>query len=112
MSYRLEDYQFELPQSLIAQTPVEPRDQSRLLVLHRASGKIEHRKFLDLPDYVDARDLIVANNTRVLPARLRGHRLQADGTLGGRVEFLLLEEREPLVWEGAFKASAKTAKKK
>ena len=107
MSFRLEDYHFELPQSLIAQTPVEPRDHSRLLVLHRSSGKMEHRTFLDLPEYLDSRDLVVANNTRVLPARLRGHRVQADGALGGRVEFLLLEEREPLVWEGAFKASAK-----
>lgn len=107
MSYRLEDYSFELPESLIAQTPVEPRDHSRLLVLHRSSGKIEHRRFLDLPEYLDSRDLVVANNTRVLPARLQGHRVKPDGTLGGRVEFLLLEEREPLVWEGAFKASAK-----
>jgi S-adenosylmethionine:tRNA ribosyltransferase-isomerase len=107
MSYQLDDYDYVLPPELIAQQPVEPRDHSRLMVLHRASQKIEHRRFLDLPEYVDAQDCVVANNTRVIPARLEGKRILPDGGEGGRVEFLLLEEVEPCVWEGAFHASAK-----
>lgn len=105
--HSIDAYDFELPESLIAQTPAVPRDSSRLLVVDRASGKISHRVFTDLPEYLDAKDLLVANNTRVMKARLLGSRLLETGELGGKVEFLMLEELEPLVWEGMFHASAK-----
>ena len=122
ISSRLEAYDYELPERLIAQHPAEPRDGSRLLVLDRAKGSWEHRKFLELPDLLDSRDLCVANNTRVLKARLLGRRVAAvapearggksaapavGGPIGGKVEFVLLEEREPRVWEGLFHASAR-----
>lgn len=103
----LSSYDYELPEKLIAQVPAEPRDSSRLLVLHRASGKWEHRHFRDLPEYFDSKDLFVANNTQVLKARLLGHRLKEGGIAGGKVEFVMLEEKGPLTWEGLFHASAK-----
>jgi S-adenosylmethionine:tRNA ribosyltransferase-isomerase len=105
--FSLDDYDFELPESLIAQVPAEPRDSSRLLVVDRASGRWEHKNFRDLADYLDAKDHVVANNTRVLKARLLGTRLRDDGTSGGQVEFVLLEELAPLQWEGVMKASGK-----
>lgn len=113
--HSLSAYDFHLPEELIAQKPVEPRDASRLLVIHRKTGTWAHRTFRDLPEYLDASDLLVANNTQVIPARLAGHRRLevkgADGVLreevGGKVEMLLLEEIEPLVWEGAFHAAAR-----
>src|SRR6185437_11880738 len=105
----LSDYDYHLPEELIAQRPAEPRDSSRLFVIHRDSGRFEHRHFTDLPGYV-AGDLLVANNTKVLKARLLGHRVGAaasgsraiDGRVGGKVEFVLLEELAPRVWEGLF----------
>jgi S-adenosylmethionine:tRNA ribosyltransferase-isomerase len=107
----LDAYDFALPPELIAQEPAEPRDSSRLLVVDRARGTWEHKVFTDLPAYLDERDLLVANNTRVFKARLLGQRLieKPDGMFerGGRVEFLLLEEVSPRVWEGAFHASVK-----
>ncbi|HET7036657.1 MAG TPA: tRNA preQ1(34) S-adenosylmethionine ribosyltransferase-isomerase QueA [Thermomicrobiaceae bacterium] len=90
----LRDYDYELPEELIAQTPVEPRDASRLLVLDRASGQIEHRVFGEIGDYLAPGDLLVVNDTRVLPARLHGHRPS-----GGEVEILLLARRAPGLWE-------------
>lgn len=113
-SETLEAYQYPLPEQLIAQVPAEPRDSSRLLVIHRESGSAkpwEHRRFLDLPEYLDSRDLVIANNSRVIKARLLGHRLGAgssEGILGGKVELVLLEEKEPRVWECLFKASARS----
>jgi S-adenosylmethionine:tRNA ribosyltransferase-isomerase len=134
-SEKLSDYHFDLPEELIAQKPVEPRDSSRLLVIDRKTGTWEHRHFRDLSDYLDAKDLLIANNTKVLRARLLGHRIlksdelahglhrpnagahantQLDAgvavpssRLGGKVEFLMLEEKSPRVWEGLFHASAK-----
>jgi len=106
----LSSYDFHLPEELIAQKPAEPRDSARLLVIHRQSGKWEHRKFLDLPEYLSRGDLLVANNTRVLKARLLGYRLreeQGRWIPGGKIEFLLLEELAPGVWEGMFHAAAK-----
>jgi S-adenosylmethionine:tRNA ribosyltransferase-isomerase len=102
----LDSYDYELPERLIAQKPAEPRDSSRLMVIHRAEGRWEHRRFSDLPEYLGSQDVLVANNTRVMKARLLGQRLR-EGTLGGKVEFVMLEEVEPLTWEGLFHASAK-----
>ena len=91
----LSAYDFHLPESQIAQFPVQPRDHSRLLVVHRESGRLEHRTFRDLPAYLDERDLLVANNTRVMRARLPGRRILSGAgeplALGGKIEMLLLE---------------------
>jgi len=91
----LSDFDYDLPAEMIAQEPVRPRDHSRLLVLHRESGAIEHRRFLDFPDYLRAEDVAVFNDTRVFPARLKGRREPS----GAAVEALLLREVEPGVWE-------------
>ena len=88
------DFDFDLPQELIAQTPSPERDQSRLLVLHRASGKLEHRQFRDLLEYLHPDDLLVLNDSRVIPARLRGVNLHT----GGQFEILLLEENATNDW--------------
>jgi S-adenosylmethionine:tRNA ribosyltransferase-isomerase len=84
---------------LIAQTPIEPRDASRLLVVHRSDGRIEHRRFPDLLDYLQPGDLLVANDSRVIPARLFGHKVPT----GGRVEILLLNPRDDGTWEALLK---------
>ncbi|HEU5349933.1 MAG TPA: tRNA preQ1(34) S-adenosylmethionine ribosyltransferase-isomerase QueA, partial [Ktedonobacterales bacterium] len=92
------DFTYDLPPELIAQTPIEPRDSSRLLVLHRSNGHIEHRHFRDIGDYLRKGDLLVANQSRVLPARLLGAK---EGS-GGRAEVLLLAIRNDLgtdYWE-------------
>ena len=89
------DFFYELPQDLIAQTPLEPRDSSRLMVLYKDSGKIEHRIFRDLIDYLDEGDCLILNNTRVIPARIYGVKKET----GAYVEFLLLKQRENNVWE-------------
>src|SRR6266566_9472434 len=86
---KISDFDYDLPQALIAQTPVEPRDASRLLVLNRATGAIEHRHFRDIGAYLRPGDLLIANHSRVIPARLLGHRAET----GGAVEVLLLAER-------------------
>ena len=88
-------FNYSLPPELIAQTPIEPRDASRLMVVHRASGEIEHRTFRDIGHYLRAGDLLVLNQTRVIPARLVGRKA---GT-GGRVELLLLARRGEVTWE-------------
>ena len=88
-------YKFDLPEELIAQTPVEPRDASRLMCLDRESGAISHRHFRDLPSLLRPGDLLVANDSRVLPARLYG---QKEDT-GATMEFLLLEQKEQKRWE-------------
>lgn len=107
MLERLSDYDYALPEELIAQQPAEPRDSSRLLVIHRRQQRWEHQRFGDLPEFLDSNDLLVANNTKVFKARLLGQRLLPDGKLGGRVEFVMLEQRAPRTWEGLFHASAK-----
>jgi S-adenosylmethionine:tRNA ribosyltransferase-isomerase len=84
-------FDYDLPPSCIAQRPAEPRDSSRLLVLHRADGRVEHRHFRDLGDYLRAGDLMVANNSRVIPARLPGHKWRPTGP-GGAVEIFLLRQ--------------------
>ena len=92
---RTSDFDYPLPPELIAQTPAEPRDSSRLLVLNRATGRTEHRRFTDLLAYLRPGDLIVFNQSRVIPARLFA--LRDDN--GGRVEFLLLRREGEGVWE-------------
>ncbi len=92
---KISDFDYHLPQELIAQTPIEPRDASRLLVVHRASGTLEHRHFYEIGEisaYLHSGDLLIANQSRVLPARLLGHRAET----GGAVEVLLLAERADL----------------
>ena len=91
---RTADFNFVLPPELIAQQPAPERDESRLLVLHRADGRIEHRKFRDLLDFLRAGDVLVLNNSRVIPARLRGSNAKS----GGKFEMLLLEENAPNDW--------------
>ena len=88
------DFDYHLPESSIAQTPAEPRDSSRLLVLRRDTGELEHRIFRDVSDYLRAGDLLVLNQTRVIPARIFARK-----ETGGRVEILLLRRRDELTWE-------------
>jgi S-adenosylmethionine:tRNA ribosyltransferase-isomerase len=95
---RTSDFDYDLPPELIAQTPVEPRDASRLLVVNRASGELAHRHFRDIGEYLRPGDLLVANRSRVIPARLAGHKADS----GGAVEALLLARRPdlgPEYWE-------------
>jgi S-adenosylmethionine:tRNA ribosyltransferase-isomerase len=92
----LSEFDYHLPESAIAQAPVDPRDASRLLVLHRADGRLEHRVFRDIIEYVSPDDTLVVNDTRVIPARV-----WAVKETGGRVEVLLLARRAPGVWEAA-----------
>ena len=89
------EFEYHLPPELIAQTPIEPRDASRLLVLHRATTRIEHRHFRDIGAYMRAGDLLIANQSRVIPARLFGHKIPT----GGKVEMLLLKKRDKQTWE-------------
>ncbi|MGO8947551.1 MAG: tRNA preQ1(34) S-adenosylmethionine ribosyltransferase-isomerase QueA [Ktedonobacterales bacterium] len=94
----ISDFDYFLPQERIAQTPLEPRDSSRLLVLHRHTGQLEDRVFRDIGEYLRAGDLLVANQSRVLPARLHGFKIGS----GGQVELLLLGIRGdhgPDCWE-------------
>ncbi|HYY56709.1 MAG TPA: S-adenosylmethionine:tRNA ribosyltransferase-isomerase, partial [Pyrinomonadaceae bacterium] len=89
------DFDYELPEELIAQHPLERRDAARMLVLDRARARWRDSRFAEIPSYVGAGDVVVVNNTRVFPARLIGEREPS----GGRVELFLLREREPLQWE-------------
>ena len=89
------DFYYELPEELIAQTPVEPRNSSRLMVLPRNGGKIEHKHFYDLPEFLKPGDCLVLNNTHVLPARLYGTREDT----GAVVEFVLLRQHGNKLWE-------------
>lgn len=89
------DFYYDLPEELIAQTPVEPRNSSRLMVLPRNGGKIEHKHFYDLPEFLKPGDCLVLNNTRVLPARLYGTREDT----GAVVEFVLLRQHGNKLWE-------------
>lgn len=89
------DFYFDLPQELIAQTPLERRDGSRLLCLDKVTGAMEHRHFYDLPEYLRPGDCLVMNDSRVLPARLMGHRVPG----GGVCEVLLLTDKGDGVWE-------------
>ncbi len=89
------DYFYELPEELIAQTPIEPRDHSRLMVIDRRTGAVQHRHFYDLCEFLRPGDCLVVNDTKVLPARLYGEK---EGT-GGAVEVLLLKNPRGSLWE-------------
>ncbi len=89
------DFYYDLPQELIAQTPIEPRDASRLMVLNKETGAIEHRIFRNLTEYLTDKDCLILNNTRVIPARIYGTKMET----GAYVEFLLLTQKENDVWE-------------
>lgn len=102
MMLRTSDFYYELPEELIAQTPAEPRDSSRLLVYHRTTKRIEHRIFRDVVEYLRPGDVLVVNRTRVLPARLYAHTLN-----GGRVEVLLLKRLQLDEWEVLVKPGKK-----
>lgn len=92
--YKKSDFYYDLPEELIAQTPAEPRDSSRLLVYHRENGEIEHKIFRDVIDYLQAGDVLVLNKTRVIPARMYAHTQH-----GGLVEVLLLKRLDAHSWE-------------
>lgn len=91
----LHDFDYYLPEELIAQHPMEKRDMSRLMVLNKETGEIEHKLFMDIVNYLDEGDCLVLNNTRVIPARLLGEK---EGT-GGKIEFVLLKRVEGDKWE-------------
>ena len=88
------DFYYDLPEELIAQTPIEKRDESRLMVLNRANQTIEHKTFKDIIDYLEPGDCLVRNNTKVIPARLYGKK-----ATGAKIEFLLLNRIEGDIWE-------------
>ena len=92
---RTSDFDYELPPNRIAQRPASPRDSSRLFILDRARNLTEHRSFGDLPEYLHPGDALVINETRVIPARLRGQKIPG----GGNVELLLLKEIDNTTWE-------------
>ena len=91
---KLSEFNYDLPKELIAQTPIEKRDESRLMVLDREKQTIEHKTFKDIIDYLEPGDCLVRNNTKVLPARLYGKK-----ETGAKVEFLLLNQIEGDIWE-------------
>ena len=89
------DFYYDLPQEQIAQTPIEPRDHSRLMVLHRENDEIEHRRFDDILDYLDEGDCLIVNDSRVIPARIYGVKEDT----GAKIEFLLLKQLSGNRWE-------------
>lgn len=92
---KTEEFNYDLPEHFIAQFPAEPRDHSKLLVLDRKSGELEYRHFYNITDYLKPGDLLVVNETRVIPARLFGSKLPG----GGKIEVLLLNKLDELEWE-------------
>ncbi|HEY5525601.1 MAG TPA: S-adenosylmethionine:tRNA ribosyltransferase-isomerase, partial [Clostridium sp.] len=96
---KVSDFNFHLPEELIAQHPLEKRDESRLMVLDKKTGEIQHEKFYDIIDHLKVGDTLVLNNTRVMPARLIGEK----EITGGKIEFLLLKRIEGDKWEALAK---------
>lgn len=94
---KLSQFQFDLPDELIAEYPAENRDESRLMVIHRDTGEIEHKMFKDIIDYIDEEDVLVMNNTKVFPARMYGNKEKT----GAKIEVFLLRElnKETLLWD-------------
>ncbi|MDO8141351.1 MAG: tRNA preQ1(34) S-adenosylmethionine ribosyltransferase-isomerase QueA [Candidatus Brocadiales bacterium] len=99
---KLSDYDYDLPKGFIAQQPLENRDDSRLLVLYRNTGKIEHRKFCEITDYFSPGDFLVLNDTKVLPASIAGNRIS-----GASIELLFIEEITGNRWKTLIKSNAK-----
>lgn len=97
------DFYYDLPKELIAQTPIEPRDHSRLLLLDRKSGEISHKHFFDITDYLKEGDCLIINDSKVLPARIFGKKKET----GANVEFLLLKQIENNKWETLVKPGKK-----
>jgi len=95
---KLSDFDYTMPDNQIAQNPLKERDSSRLLIIHRESGTFEHRTFRDIIEYLQPDDVLVLNNTKVFPARLRGSK-----PTGGKAEITLLKELGPNVWEALVK---------
>ena len=92
---KTEEFNYELPERFIAQEPAKERDHSRLMVLDRQKDDLAHRRFFEIIDYLNPGDLLVVNDTRVIPARFYGRKLPG----GGRVEVLLLNKLDELRWE-------------
>jgi S-adenosylmethionine:tRNA ribosyltransferase-isomerase len=101
---RTDDFDYTLPPEFIAQTPVEPRDHSRLMVLHRPSGTLQHGRFYDLPSWLRPGDVLVFNDTRVIPARLFGQK-----DTGAKLEILLLQRLEANTWQTLVKPAKRLA---
>lgn len=97
------EFDYDLPPDRIAQTPVEPRDAARLLVIDRATGQLQHRHFRDLPEYLRPGDVLVGNDSRVIPARLFGRKLPD----GGRLELFLLRKQGKRLWEALVRGRAR-----
>ena len=97
------DFYYELPQEQIAQTPIEPRDCSRMMVLHKDSDEIEHRHFYDIIDYLNEGDCLIVNDSRVIPARIYGYKEET----GAKIEFLLLKQIDGDRWETLVKPGRK-----
>ena len=97
--YDINTYDYHLPEELIAQTPVEPRDSSRLMVYDRTNKKIEHKHFYDIEQYLKKGDVLVINNTRVIPARLMGEKVETKA----KIEVLLLKRINLTDWEALLK---------
>lgn len=97
------DFYYELPQEQIAQTPIEPRDCSRMMVLHKDSDEIEHRHFYDIIDYLNEGDCLIVNDSRVIPARIYGYKEDT----GAKIEFLLLKQIDGDRWETLVKPGRK-----
>ena len=91
---KVTEFDYDLPEELIAQVPIKKRDESRLMVLDRKNKTIEHKKFKDIIEYLEPGDVLVRNNTKVIPARLYGNK-----ETGAKVEFLLLNNIEGDIWE-------------
>ncbi|MGI6553729.1 MAG: tRNA preQ1(34) S-adenosylmethionine ribosyltransferase-isomerase QueA [Bacillota bacterium] len=96
---RIEEFDYDLPESLIAQEPIEPRDRARLMVVDRLRQKIEHRRFFEISDYLFPGDVLVMNNTKVIPARLVGRKQPT----GAKIEALLLRRLDHCRWEALVK---------
>ena len=101
--YKLADFDYALPKKYIAQYPAKKRDGSKLMVIHRDTGEIEHKKFSNLPDYFRKNDLFMLNNTKVFPARLFANKDRTEA----KVEVFLLRELENDLWEVMVKPARK-----
>lgn len=97
------DFYYDLPQEQIAQTPIEPRDHSRMMVLHKDSDEIEHKHFYDIIDYLNEGDCLIVNDSRVIPARIYGYKEDT----GAKIEFLLLKQLDGSRWETLVKPGRK-----